>query len=119
MPAQLSGLESFGGFGQTGNPNITQSNAAPNTAFNFGVSNAGVGTGSLGEFGGYIPTPLPQFNNYADYMMGMPGAQIMDQFANIGLSGPGVGDVGWNANLTSNPNNNIGSDAPLGGPGGT
>src|SRR5262245_54830861 len=81
MPAQLSGLQSFGGFGQTGNPKITQSNALPNTPFNARLADAGVGTGSLGEFGGYIPTPLPQFNNYQDYMLAMPGAPQMDYAA--------------------------------------
>jgi hypothetical protein len=88
--AQLTGLESFGGNGSTGNPNITVSNAAPNTPFLGGVANAGVGTGSLGEFGGYIPTPLPQFNNYQDYLNLMPGAQQMDYFASDPLNYGGI-----------------------------
>jgi hypothetical protein len=89
MPATSSGLETFGGgtggsFGS--NPNLTQSNALGNTPFLGGVANAGVGTGNLGQFGGYIPTPLPQFNNYTDYMTAMPGASQMDAFANIPIS---------------------------------
>src|SRR5947208_454222 len=114
MPVQSSGMEGFGGFGAI-QPDITQSNALPNTPFNFGVSNAGVGTGSLGQFGGYIPTPLNQFNNYKDYLSYMPGGQTMDQFANIMLSSPGIGDVGWPGNpITGNAVNNIGNDYPFG-----
>jgi hypothetical protein len=84
MPATSSGLETFGGgtggsFGS--NPNLTQSNSIGSTPFLGGVANAGVGTGNLGQFGGYIPTPLPQFNNYQDYMTAMPGTQQMDYAA--------------------------------------
>ncbi len=86
MPAENTGMSGYAG----PNPNITVSNALPGTAFNSGSAAAGVGTGSLGEFGGYIPTPLRQFNNYQDYLSYMPGAQQMDQFASDPLNYGGI-----------------------------
>src|SRR5262245_62772106 len=85
MPAELSGLQNFGGLGTGGNFAPVQSNALPNTPFLTTASNAGVGTGALGEFGGYVPTPLPQFNNYTDYLSFMPGAPQMDRYAEMML----------------------------------
>src|SRR5215468_4250358 len=81
MPAELSGLQNFGG------GSIAVNNAIGNTPFLGGPgtgSAMGTGVGSLGNFGGYFPTPLPQFNNYPDYLtaMGKP-AQQMDAYADI------------------------------------